>query len=406
MIRLPLFLLAVLSALGPAALHMVTPALPLLARAFDRPPGAVQLVLTLYLAGIALGQLVIGPVSDRFGRRPVMLWGLVLFLAGTLACGTAPSLTILILGRVLQAVGGCAGMVLGRAIIRDVCDRDRAAGAIATVTLATSLGTSVSPAVGAYLAEYLGWRAGFALLGLLGAAILWLALARLGETNARPAALDIVGTLIASARLLRSPAFVLLAVSSACTSASWFTFIAITPYLLLDALGRPPSTYGTMILLPMLGYIIGAACAARLTERLGSRRMFVCGLLVSLASGALLAVWTLGLGLSAWSMMVPMALSSVGNGLSQPAGIAAGLSIYPRLAGSASGLMGFLQMLVAALGTLVIGHLPLQGGRWMAVVVGAFLLFAWLCGVLALRRQGMAAIAGPAAAADEAAIGS
>jgi MFS transporter, DHA1 family, multidrug resistance protein len=404
--RLPLVLLALVSALGPGALHMVTPSLPLLARAFARPAGEVQLVLTLYLAGIAAGQLVIGPVSDRFGRRPVMLWGLGLFLAGTLICGCAGSLAVLILGRVLQALGGCAGMVLGRAIIRDVCDRERAAGAIATVAMAMSLGTSISPAIGAYLAEWLGWRADFGFLGAFGAAILWLTLAQLRETNLRPAALDIVGTIVGSARLLRSPAFVLLALSTACTSASWFTFTAIAPYLLADQLGQPPSTYGIMILLPMVGYIIGAAGAARLAERLGSVRLFVSGLVLSLASGAMLALWTLGLGLSAWSMMVPMALSSVGNGLSQPPGIAAGLSLYPRLAGAASGLIGFLQMTVAALGTLLIGRLPQRGGLWMVIVVGVFLFLSWLCGALALRQPEAAVPARAAAAADEAALGS
>jgi DHA1 family bicyclomycin/chloramphenicol resistance-like MFS transporter len=402
--RLPLILLALVSALGPGALHMVTPALPLLAHVFAKPAAEVQLVLTLYLAGIAIGQLVIGPVSDRFGRRPVMLWGLGLFLAGTLTSGFSGSLGVLIFGRVLQALGGCAGMVLGRAIIRDVCDRERAAGAIATVTMAMSLGTSISPAIGAYLAQWVGWRADFAFLAAYGAAVLWMSLAQLQETNQRPAALDILGTLVGSARLMRSPVFLLLALSTACTSASWFTFTAIAPYLLTEQLGEPPSTYGIMILLPMIGYILGAAGAARFSERFGSVPLFVCGLVLSLASGAMLAVWTLGFGLSGWSMMVPMALSSIGNGLSQPPGIAAGLSVYPRLAGAASGLIGFTQMTIAALGTWLIGRLPQRGGVWMVVVVVAFLVLSWLCGVLALRRPG--AIAAPGAAADEAAVGS
>jgi hypothetical protein len=129
----PLVLLALVTAIAPAALHMLVPALPVLAWVFDAPPGAVQLVLTLFLAAIAVGQLVYGPVSDCFGRRPVLLAGLVLFLAGTLLCGFAWSLAALLVGRTLAALGGCAGMVLGWAIVRDVYDRERSAKALATI---------------------------------------------------------------------------------------------------------------------------------------------------------------------------------------------------------------------------------------------------------------------------------
>src|SRR6185437_13074954 len=135
----PLALLAVATAIGFAALHMIVPVLPLLAVVFDRGATEVQLVLTLYFIGIATGQLVYGPVSDRFGRRPVLLCGLGLFLAGTVLCGLAWSLPVLIAGRVLQALGGCSGLVLSRAIIRDVYDRDASARSIALVMMAMTL---------------------------------------------------------------------------------------------------------------------------------------------------------------------------------------------------------------------------------------------------------------------------
>jgi DHA1 family bicyclomycin/chloramphenicol resistance-like MFS transporter len=149
----PLALLALVTAIAPAALHMLVPSLPLLAMAFAATAARVQLVLTLFLLGIAVGQLVYGPVSDRFGRRPVLITGLALFLTGTVLCGLAWSLPALIAGRVIQACGGCAGMVLGRAIVRDLFDRERAASAIATITMAMSLAPSISPAIGAYLAQ-------------------------------------------------------------------------------------------------------------------------------------------------------------------------------------------------------------------------------------------------------------
>ena len=379
----PLALLALVTAIAPAALHMLVPALPLLAAVFDAAPGAVQLVLTLFLAGIAAGQLVYGPVSDRFGRRPVLIAGLALFFAGTVLCGLAWSLPALIIGRTLQALGGCAGMVLGRAIVGDVYDRERASSALATIMMAMSLAPSLSPLIGAYLAEWVGWRADFVLLGTAGAAVLALTAAKLEETHA-PTPVSIIGMIGSFVLLLRSPAFLGVAFATAFTSASWFTFLAAAPYLLSGVLHQPPSAYGLMILLPMAGYVLGNAVVVRLSVLLGSTRLFILGLALSLVSGVMLALWCLD-GLTPLALFVPMAISSIGNGMSQPPGVAAGLSVYPRIAGAASGLMGFMQMTVAALGTLLLGLLPRDSVLAMAAVVGASLAFAFLCGLLTLR---------------------
>jgi DHA1 family bicyclomycin/chloramphenicol resistance-like MFS transporter len=376
-------LLALATAMAPAALHMLVPALPLLAVVFDATPSAVQLVLTLFLVGIATGQLVYGPLSDRFGRRPVLIAGLVLFLAGTLLCGVAWSLPALIIGRTLQALGGCAGMVLGRAIVRDVYDRERSASALATIMMVMSLAPSLSPAIGAYLAEWSGWRADFVLLGMVGTAVLILTAVKLEETRA-PAPVNFVGMIGSLILLLRSPAFLGVTFATSFTSASWFTFLAAAPYLLARLLHEPPSTYGLMILLPMAGYILGNAGVVRLSMLLGGVRLFILGLALSLASGVMLAFWCLG-DLTPWALFVPMALSSVGNGMSQPPGVAAGLSVYPRIAGAASGLLGFMQMTVAAFGTLLLGLLPRDNVVAMVAVVGTSLALAFLCGLLTLR---------------------
>src|SRR6266571_3723189 len=322
-----LTLLAAVTALGFCALHMVVPALPLLVTAFGDSPAGVQLVLTLYLAGIAGGQLVYGPLSDRFGRRPVLIAGLVLFLVGTLLCGLAWSLAALIFGRVLEACGACAGIVLGRAIIRDVYEREAAARGLAIVMMAMSLAPGISPAIGAYLAEWVDWRAIFVLLGFLGAMVLVLTVARLGETNTQPARLHLVGMAGAYIALLRSPQFLGFALCSACTTASWFTFIASAPHVLADALDEPPSTYGLMILMPMATYIIGNAAAARFALRLGNLRMLILGRAIALTGAVVMTLWYVYAGLGIWAVFLPVALAEIGDGLSQPAALAAGLSI-------------------------------------------------------------------------------
>jgi MFS transporter, DHA1 family, multidrug resistance protein len=380
--RPPLVLLALVTAIAPASLHILVPALPGLAAVFSAAPGDVQLVLTLFLGGIAAGQLVYGPVSDRYGRRPVLLAGLGLFLVGTALCGFAWSLPVLIVGRALAALGGCAGMVLCRAIVRDVYDRERSAGALATIMMVMSLVPSLSPAIGAYLTQWVGWRADFALLGALGSIVLVLTAVNLEETH-RPGSVSAAGIIGAFVPLLRSPAFLSVTFATAFTSTSWFTFLAAAPYLLAERLHQPPSTYGLMIVLPMAGYILGNAGVVRLSALLGNSRLFILGLALSLASGVMLALWC-ATELSPWALFVPMAISSIGNGMSQPPGLAAGLSVFPRMAGAASGLIGFAQMAIAAIGTLLLGLLPRCSVPAMVAVVGASLALALGCGLLTL----------------------
>ena len=381
----PLSLIAAATAIGFASLHMMAPALPLLATVFDRGVAEVQLVLTLYFLGIAAGQLFYGPISDRFGRRPVLLGGVLLFLAGTALCGLAPSLPLLLAGRVAQALGACAGLVLGRAIIRDVYDREGSARGIALVMMAMSLAPAVSPAIGAYVTQWFGWRAMFVLLGGFGVIVLGWAALRLAETLRQPVPLNLGEIGRSYGMLLRAPAFTCFALCTAFTSASWFTFIATAPYLMSQTLHQPPSAYGLMIMLPMAAYIAGNAAAARFARWAGTNAMVVSGVSVSLASGAGMLLWCIWPGLSPWTLFVPMAVSSIGNGLSQPAAMGAGLSVYPRVAGTASGFIGCLQMAISALGTLAVGLLPHDGALAMASVVLGTQIVAFVLGAVAVR---------------------
>jgi MFS transporter, DHA1 family, multidrug resistance protein len=388
--RPSLALLAAVTALAFSALHMVVPALPILTRVFHDGARWVQLVLTLYLAGIGAGQLLYGPISDRFGRRPVLLAGLMLFVAGSLLCGLAESLAALIIGRVLQATGGCAGIVLGRAIIGDVWEREAAARGIALVMMAMTLAPAVSPAIGAYLAEWVSWRAIFALLGGFGAVVLTLVALRLGETNRRPTRLDPIGMAGSYSTLLRSPQFRAYALCSAATSASWFTFCGSAPYVLSAVMHRSPSAYGLFILPAMATYMLGNAIAVRFAPRWGSMPLLIAGLALSFVSGIAMALWCLAHA-DPWALFVPITISSVGNGMSQPPAMAAGITVYPRVAGAASGLIGCLQMAVSGIGTFAVGVLPHDSALPMVAVVGIFMALAMALGLLALRPERQAA---------------
>src|SRR5437764_13722858 len=190
---------------------MIVPALPLLVAVFDDSAARVQLVLSLYLAGIAAGQLVYGPLSDRFGRRPVLIVGLAIFLFGTVLCGAAPNLDLLILGRVFEGLGACAGIVLARARIRDVYEREAAARGLALVMMAMTLAPAISPAFGAYLSEWIDWRAIFLLLCGLGTIIFVATLAGLAEPNRSRNRLGLAGMAGAYGLLLTWPGFSALA---------------------------------------------------------------------------------------------------------------------------------------------------------------------------------------------------
>jgi DHA1 family bicyclomycin/chloramphenicol resistance-like MFS transporter len=270
-------------------------------------------------------------------------------------------------------------------MIRDVYEREAAARGLALVMMAMTLAPAISPAIGAYLTEWFGWRAVFAVLGGLGGLVLVATVIRLGETNRQRARLDVAGMAAANLALLRSPAFVGFAVCGACTSASWFTFIASAPHILAEALRQPPSTYGLMILLPMATYMLGNAAAARFVPRFGSLQLLLAGRALAFSAALAMALWAGSAPLSVWLLFVPIALAEIGDGMSGPAVMAAALSIQPRRAGTAAGLMGFLQMAAAALGSFVVALLPYRSAFGMIALYGGFVALGLAAAVFAVR---------------------
>ncbi len=348
--RLFLLVLVAATALGPLAMQIFLPSLPAIQADFGVSGAAAQLVLSLSMVAIAVSVLVYGPLSDRFGRRPPLIAGLAFFLLGSLISSFAPGIGLLILGRILQAVGGAAPMVLTRAIIRDIYGRERAASMIAYVTMAMVVAPMLAPVIGGYLTDLIGWRANFGFCVLAGLLIGALVVARLPETHHEPTALPGPGYMAATfGHLLRNRAFLGFALQVAFCFASFFSLAAAAPYVVIVVMERSASVYGLFFILISLIFMLGNFIAGRISHRVGVERMVRIGSVLGLA-GTLLSLSSLLLfGWTPWALFGPCVVMALGNGLSVPNATAGAISVDPRAAGAASGLTSFLQMSIAAL---------------------------------------------------------
>lgn len=385
----PIFVLIAATATGPLALNLFVPSMPGLVSLFNTDYGTVQLTLTLYLAGIAIGQLLYGPISDRIGRRPTLLAGLTVFTLASLLCAFASSIEWLIAGRVLQALGGCAGMVLGRAIVRDVYEREEAAPVIAFITMAMAVAPMIGPAIGGYLDSAFGWFAGFYIVAAAGGAALAYAIPTLHETHhARTDRIDVVSLARSYGALLSSRAYLGYTLNTSFSIGCFFAFLSSAPYVTIEILKIPPQVYGFFFIIVSLAYIAGNFIATRISRRLGIDRMILLGCYFSLAGAIDLTTLSILDFLSALAIFLPFALIAFGNGMSQPNAIAGAVSVNPAIAGAASGLMGFLQMLFGGIATVAVGYFQNDkdfNALAITVMVGAICAVATL--TLARSRQ-------------------
>ena len=368
--RPPFIVLIALTASGALALNIFVPSMPGMQSVFDTDYAIVQLTLTLSFATYAVMQLVYGPLSARYGRRPVVLASLVLFLLGNVMCVLANSIEALIAGRVVQAVGGCAGFVVTRAILRDLYESERMGSMLGYLTMAMVVVPMVAPAIGGYLDVWCGWRAGFALVAVFGVVVLSACVFVLHETNARLQPLEGVGALASAFwRLLRHRAFCGYAFQVGCTTGTFFAFVGGAPYVMVEVMGRPTSEYGLYFMFIAAMYMAGNFISGRISARVGIDRMIVRGTSLALAGVIFLFFVTLASALTPVTMFGAMAVISLGNGFSTPNGLAGAVSVDPTRAGTASGFAGFLQMAIGALATYVLGLLLAETAMPLATVL-------------------------------------
>ncbi len=351
--RAPFLLLVAVTACGTLGMHIIIPALPATARALGMSIGTSQLTITLYLIGLAICQLLYGPVSDRFGRRPVLLAGLSLFTVASIATALAPNPAILIGARILQSLGGCAGLVLGRAAVRDGATADKAAGQLALLTLVMVLVPSIAPAVGGYLTAYIHWRASYVLLALFGGVTLTACFLLMPETLTEPLA-PRRSMVTAYARLLRSSRFMGYAVGGACSTTAFYGFMSASPFIFEAQLHQPPQRVGLYYLLLMLGVAAGSLGANRIAGRLPIRTALRIANGLCILGAALFALADVSDALSVATVVAPVSLFMVGAGMASPFALAGSVSVNPQAIGAASGMYGFVQMGYGMLCTVVV----------------------------------------------------
>ena len=373
--------LVILAGTSVMSMNIFLPVLPALARDLGVGTGTAQYVLTLFLATTALVQLIVGPLSDRFGRRPVLLGTALTFLGATLLCVLASSIELLLIGRVLQA-STAASMALSRAIIRDLYDRTKAASMIGYVTMAMSLLPMMTPTVGGVVGEVFGWRATFVVLLFVGIGVLALVWFDLGETH-RPASGSASKQVQDTAELLRVARIWGYFGSATLSSGAYFSFLGGAPFVGEQVLGLTPTVLGMWFALVAIGYMIGNFLSGRYPQRFGIENMMLAGSVVA-ASGAALTLWLMATFPPHASFLFgPMAFVGLGNGMTLPNAAAGAVSVRPDLAGSASGVGGFLQIGGGAALATVAGALITDANQgmplyWlMAIVSVAGALVAW-----------------------------
>ncbi len=351
-------LLTTLVAFGPISTDMYLPSLPALVADFGSDVPTVQLTLSAFLVAFAVSMLAYGPLSDRFGRRPVLLGAITIYLLASIACALAPSIEWLIVARVLQAVGCCAGPVLGRAVVRDVYGRERSAAVLSYMGTAMALAPAIGPIAGGWLQVAYGWQATFWVLTAFSGLALVGVLLMLDETNAHrnPHATSPAGLLRSYGALLAHRSYLgYMATISACYSII-FCFISGSSFVLIEVVGLSADLYGLCFASIVIGYMSGTFVSGRFGRRVGIERLILGGSAVSTAAGLAMAGFAWAGEATVATVVLPQMVAMFGVGLVFPNCQAGAIGPFPTMAGAASALLGFSQRGVAAAVGLGIGH--------------------------------------------------
>lgn len=355
-------MLAAMAAVGQFANSIYLPSFPAMQAALGASGAEVRLTLTAYLVTFGVGQLLHGPLADRFGRRTVLFWGLVLFVLASAACALAPTVEALIAARVAQALGACAGMVVSRAVVRDAFEGAEMSRVMAAITMSFAAVPAVAPFLGGASQDLLGWRASFVIAAVAGLAIHAIAWRRLPETNRMPLpSLDLRAAFARYGPVLRARAFQGHAAVSAAGLGGIFAFHAGAPDLFIGHIGISATEFGVYPPLTVTGFFLGGWAVRRLLPRWGERRLMLGGGATLAAGGALMVAMAAGGWIAVAPLIAATWVYAVGMGIVLPMSIAGAVRDFPERAGTASAALGFCQMMAGALATVLVSAFALLG---------------------------------------------
>jgi DHA1 family bicyclomycin/chloramphenicol resistance-like MFS transporter len=375
--RVLLLTLTMTSSLGIVASTIYVPSIPAIASALETSVGRVQLTFVGYLLAFAASMLVLGPLSDRYGRRRTIICGLAVSALASVACAVSPTIEFLIAARVVQGTGACAGLVVGRAITRELWGREAAARVIAGRAIAATLMQAFAPVLGGYLQGWFGWRANFTVIAVSACAAILLVIRYVpaGHT-ATPDAVRPCGMLASYRTLIGTRRFMSYALTAAGSHAGFHIFAAGAPAVLIVAFGVGAQDYGFYAALPPMGFLLGSFLSNRLTCRLGVDGLIAIGSMVLIPAGSLMVTLALLGVASPYAVIGPMILICCGSGLITPNATAGSLGVNAGIVGTASGLGSFMQMTGAAGATAALSLGPSGSALMLASVIAFAGLFA------------------------------
>ncbi|HEY1720467.1 MAG TPA: multidrug effflux MFS transporter [Magnetospirillaceae bacterium] len=351
-------LLVALVAFGPMSVDIYLPSLPEMTHVFNTDVSGAQLTLSVFAATLAAAQLFYGPLSDRYGRRPVLLGGMVIYTIGGLLCLSSTSITALIVFRAVQAFGACAGPVVARAVVRDLFGREQGARMMAMLAAFMSVAPAVAPMIGGLLIK-IGWWANFVVMAGFGVVVFTTAYFILGETihERDPLALRPARIVTAAKTLFRDRVFAGCAFATAFVYVGMLSYVSLASFVLIDVLGVSPQHFGYFFAVPVACFMTGSTVAARLSHRVPLERTMMIGIGIGLISGIVILALALFKVQTVAAVIGPVALTMLGVGLVLPNATAVALSGHPRIAGSASAWLGAMQMGVGSIAGWIAGEL-------------------------------------------------
>ena len=393
--RMLILLISSLVAVGALAIDLYIPSFPAMAADLAADPTRVELTMGAFLMGYALSQLVYGPLSDRFGRRHVLLLGMVIFVLSSFACAFAPDVDTLIALRFLQAFGACAGPAVGRALVRDLYELEQAARVFAYIAMVMIIVPILAPLLGAWFEILFGWRAHFAFMTLAGMLLLAASYACLGETNRfrDPTATRPAQMARNYFELLSNARFMGYSLSIAFAFAGVFAFVTASSFVLIELLALDPRVYALLFGLTAMGYAAGSYLSSRLIPRIGFDATIFLGGAIFLVSAVVMHGLAVGGIFNATAICVPMTALSIGNGMMIPNCQAGAIAPFPRMAGAAAAMMGFMSMGGAGIGGALVArfHDGTQLPMTFASLIGGIGMVMVFYGLVWRRRAAVAA---------------